>query len=83
MEAWTCGAYGADNMSILDRLLNPRTPKQQEDVDRLSEEYRESTRRLREKLDEDPCASDPTRERCGPDVADVLLATRRNRRRER
>lgn len=64
-------------MNILERFLSPRSRSQQEEHDTVLREYEESTRRLREKLDEDPCASDPTRERCAPDVADVLMEARR------
>lgn len=41
-----------------------------------TEALKRSSERLEHKLNEDRCASDPTRQECAPDVADILLAAR-------
>lgn len=72
-------------MSILDRLFG-KPPDEPEEVVALGEAIaatQHSLDMLREKLDQDPCAADPNREECSPelrralrDVAGTLLSGR-------
>ena len=63
-------------MRLLDTLLGL---PEKSDLQRAIESVQESATALAEKLDEDPCAADPSRQECEDDVADVLLATRYRR----
>lgn len=70
-------------MSLFDRLFGISTldiprPKKMEE---LAEELARSSTALERKLNEDRCASDPTRRECAPDIADILLAARYRRER--
>jgi hypothetical protein len=72
METRTECPIGAEGMNFLERLFGPRTQQQTQDRHDVLEAYRQSTDRLRRKLDEDPCASDPTRAECNAEVRDAL-----------
>lgn len=57
-------------MSILDRLFGRMDPPPEEvtDLETATENLRESLGALSEKLAKDPCAADPTREECSPEI---------------
>jgi hypothetical protein len=75
-------------MSILDRLFGKTTPPPEESAVfvKAAQEARATLDALQRKLALDPCAADPTREECGPelrrelhqlpDLASTLLTSR-------
>lgn len=66
---------GGNDVNFLLRLLGRQSPE----VIQVMKELDESSEELRRKLDEDPCASDPTRKECGPDIHEVLMGRHRGR----
>ena len=66
-------------MNIIHRILQsllPPPPGSRELANAMTA-VQPSTERLRERLDRDPCASDPTRRKCRGEVARALRDARR------